>query len=224
MLFKTASTIIITLLVGILVGMLLHDSGKVTAQGPPQAGPPASTQPLTSVTHDTTLSGNGTAASPLRVANGGITAPLFLTPAPPTTGQVLGFDGTGLSWQSPPSGGMKLEDHHQELEFVKAPTDQLTFSVPVADRIVQVVASVSGVEIDGQARGPNFLFGTFMLDSATGKTFGSFGLGTGSTGSYGITEIRGPNGELGHLVVEDNPGQPGDITSTQVTWRLSMWY
>ena len=222
--YKTASTIIITFLIGILVGMLLHDSGKVTAQGPPQAGPPASTQPLTSVTHDATLSGNGTAASPLGVANGGITASLLSTPAPPVTGQVLVFADTGLAWQSPAVGGMKLEDHHQELQFAKAPADQLVFSVPVADRPVQVVVGVSGVEIDGQPLGPNFLFGTFMLDSATGKTFGSFGLGTGSTGAYEIGYIRGPDGELGHLVVQDNVHQPGDITSTQVIWRLSMWY
>jgi hypothetical protein len=81
--------------------------------------------PLTSVAHDTTLTGTGMASAPLgvantgigasqlannavtnaKIANGAITAPKLGTAAAPSAGQVLGFNGTGLAWQAGSVGG-----------------------------------------------------------------------------------------------------------------------
>ena len=68
-------------------------------------------QKLSEVAHDNTLTGKGTTASPLGVANGGVstdkiatgavTAPKLATGNSPQAGQVLSFNGTGLSWQTP---------------------------------------------------------------------------------------------------------------------------
>jgi hypothetical protein len=57
--------------VGTIIGMLLNDSGRVSAQRPPAAGPPPGTQPLTAVAHDATLTGDGTAEAPLGVVSAG---------------------------------------------------------------------------------------------------------------------------------------------------------
>ncbi len=58
---------------------------------------------LASVSHDTTLSGDGTSSSPLGVADGGITT-AKLSASGSSSGQVLTSDGTNVSWQAP-SGG-----------------------------------------------------------------------------------------------------------------------
>jgi hypothetical protein len=63
---------------------------------------------LKEVTHDNTLTGKGTTASPLGMADGAVTAPKLGTNNAPQTGQVLTFNGSGLSWQTPtasPVGG-----------------------------------------------------------------------------------------------------------------------
>jgi hypothetical protein len=52
--------------------------------------------------HDETLEGNGTIASPLGLADGAVTAVKLATATPPASGQVLTFNGSGLSWQSTP--------------------------------------------------------------------------------------------------------------------------
>ena len=71
----------------------------------------AATSGLASVFHDVTLTGNGTGGSPLGIAplgvatnhlaNAAVTAPKINTTAAPTSGQVLGFNGSSLVWQSP---------------------------------------------------------------------------------------------------------------------------
>jgi hypothetical protein len=60
---------------------------------------------LKSVAHNATLAGDGTAAAPLGIANGGVTAPKLSTSAIPSPGQVLGFNGANLAWQNAPVGG-----------------------------------------------------------------------------------------------------------------------
>lgn len=77
--------------------------------------------PLNEVTHDTTLVGKGTAASPLSVAdngigtaklgNGAVTHSKIGSSNLPTAGQTLTFNGTGLVWASaPPTSGLRYVD------------------------------------------------------------------------------------------------------------------
>src|SRR5262249_32312884 len=65
---------------------------------------------LKSVTHDSTLSGNGTDSSPLGIANGGVSAVKLSTSATPTAGQILGFNGANLAWQNASIGGVRILD------------------------------------------------------------------------------------------------------------------
>ncbi len=58
---------------------------------------------LTSVSHDGSLTGDGTSGSPLGVADSGVT-PAKLSASGSSSGQVLTSDGTHVSWQTP-SGG-----------------------------------------------------------------------------------------------------------------------
>ncbi|MBZ5589301.1 MAG: hypothetical protein LAO05_12135 [Acidobacteriia bacterium] len=69
---------------------------------------------LTSVAHDGTLTGNGTTATPLGIASGGVGTTQLgggavskgkLSAAGGTDGQVLGTDGSALTWQN---DGLKL--------------------------------------------------------------------------------------------------------------------
>jgi hypothetical protein len=55
---------------------------------------------LASVTHDSTLTGDGTAASPLGIPDGGVTLDSISTSGA-TSGQVPTYDGSSLAWQSP---------------------------------------------------------------------------------------------------------------------------
>ncbi len=59
---------------------------------------------LTAVAHDGTLTGDGTAGSPLGVADGAITT-AKLSASGSSAGQVLTSTGTGVAWQTPSGGG-----------------------------------------------------------------------------------------------------------------------
>ncbi|HJU56267.1 MAG TPA: hypothetical protein VJ715_16915 [Pyrinomonadaceae bacterium] len=74
------------------------------------------TAALTAVQHNTTLTGLGTAGSPLGIAPNGVTAAhlaadsvgvseLDTTSPSPTTGQVLTYNAGNLTWQTPAGGG-----------------------------------------------------------------------------------------------------------------------
>jgi hypothetical protein len=82
------------------------------AQG--QGNPPPNSnqqQPLTEVATDSTLTGNGKTTSPLGIKNGSVSTDKIATGAvtytklgtdnTPQPGQVLSFNGSGLSWQTP---------------------------------------------------------------------------------------------------------------------------
>jgi hypothetical protein len=68
-------------------------------------------QKVSEVAHDATLTGKGTTESPLgvascsvstdKIATGAVTAPKLATDNTPQAGQVLSFNGTALSWQTP---------------------------------------------------------------------------------------------------------------------------
>jgi hypothetical protein len=76
---------------------------------------------LTEVAHDSTLKGDGTADTPLGVADGGVgTAKIAtgavtaakLAAANAQNGQVLTYTANGLSWQTPAAGPEKLRNDH----------------------------------------------------------------------------------------------------------------
>ncbi|MBI3933409.1 MAG: hypothetical protein HY316_01875 [Acidobacteria bacterium] len=94
-------------------------------------GAPGDPNPaLKRVAHDATLAGDGTATAPLGIANGGVGTPQLangavttrkiangavsapkLSPlAPPSEGQLLGFNGVNLEWQNAPIGGVRVVD------------------------------------------------------------------------------------------------------------------
>lgn len=121
--------------------------GGAIAQG--QNGPP-----IFAVSHDSTLKGAGTTASPLgvansgistpQIANGAVTAPKLNITGTPATGKVIGFDGAGLTWQTPSAGagsGARVVDsagHSYPLVFQDAVTTSAlwrwsgkTFLVPL---------------------------------------------------------------------------------------------
>src|SRR5690349_24738 len=100
---KVNFSITIALLVGIIMGLLLSGGSSVVAVAPGQ--------PLKEVSHDATLTGDGTISAPLSIANGGVGVNKLATAASPTRGQVLTFNGTGLSWESASSSNQ----HSQQI-------------------------------------------------------------------------------------------------------------
>ncbi|RMF84741.1 MAG: hypothetical protein D6739_05510, partial [Nitrospirae bacterium] len=60
---------------------------------------------LTRVHHDATLTGDGTAASPLGLADGAVTAGKLATADTPNAGEALVYTGSGLEWQQVAGGG-----------------------------------------------------------------------------------------------------------------------
>lgn len=94
---KAWTSILLVALVGLFAA--------VGASGP--TDPPNSA--LKKVTHDATLTGDGTTTAPLGIANGAVTAPKIAAAAP-SAGQLLSFNGTGLAWQTPARGGVRVVD------------------------------------------------------------------------------------------------------------------
>jgi len=82
-------------------GQVLTSDGTNVVWQTPSSG---SGGGLTSVVHDTTLSGEGTVAVPLRLADGAV-GKVKLAAVGGTSGQVLGTDGTTLVWQTPSGSG-----------------------------------------------------------------------------------------------------------------------
>ena len=108
---------VLFVLLGFCAGIAINFSSlNATAQGPPQPPPAA----LKSVTHNATLTGDGTTTAPLGIASGGVgtgqlangavTAMKINTAGLPAEGQVLGFDGSSLAWQAAPVGGVRVVD------------------------------------------------------------------------------------------------------------------
>src|SRR5258708_31669178 len=123
------------------IGLNLIQRGR-----PVLAAPPSS---LTSVAHDSSLQGAGTTTSLLGVATGGIqtghlatgavTLPKLGVSGSPATGNVLGYSGSGLTWQPPGTGGLRVVDsvgHSYPYEVnghsAVLQTPVATFLVPLA--------------------------------------------------------------------------------------------
>ena len=90
-----------------IVSLNLYTPNIVALGASAPSDPPNSA--LKSVTHNATLTGDGTTTAPLGIANGGVTAPKIAA-ASPAPGQLLSFNGTGLAWQAPAVGGVRVVD------------------------------------------------------------------------------------------------------------------
>ncbi len=60
---------------------------------------------LTQVHHDATLTGDGTASSPLGLADGAVTVDKLATADTPAAGEALVYTGSGMEWQQVAGGG-----------------------------------------------------------------------------------------------------------------------
>jgi len=185
--YKTASAITITLLIGIILGMFLNDSGRVNAQGPPNGGPPASTKPLTSVAHDTTLTGDGTTASPLGVV-------------PTGGGGLAGITGhwegtiTITSTQCSNFGTNALE-----AIFIQLPSGDVTgsskvgataFGMTLAVASSSVFGKLTGADITFDSGGAGVVFhGTVLDTNNMGGTVGSGVSGTCPQGTWSLHRV-----------------------------------
>ena len=148
----------------------LHSNTTVrAAPGAPDAPPAA----LKSVTHDATLKGDGTTTAPLgiahggvgtgQIANGAVTAPK-LSAAAPSEGQVLGFNGANLAWQTPPVGGVRVVDSlgHEVGPFVQTSAvlrriSGITFLMSVSANGFQP-GSFSFVHTTSDCSGPRYYY------------------------------------------------------------------
>jgi hypothetical protein len=160
---------------------------------------------LSAVAHDGTLTGDGSGSAPLGIARGGVdteqladlavgeskigggavTAAKIKTPASPTAGQFLSFNGVELAWQTP-AGGVSVP---LVLEGV-SPT---ILSVANIGGGIGVAASGGGsTSADAadalQGQGGSSLagnggFGLFAL--------GGFGSGVGNSGGAGVFALSG---------------------------------
>jgi hypothetical protein len=84
----------------------------------------------------------------------------------PGSKQVIG-QGNGNS--NAPS----FSQHYKSLEFDVTPSDEFVhFDLPVSDKPIQMLASATGVVINGQPQAPIVYSAIVQRDSATGKTYG----------------------------------------------------
>ena len=134
---------------------------------------------LSEVTHDATLTGRGTTDSPLGVANGGIftdkiangavTSSKLGTNNVPQAGQVLSFNGTGLSWQTPsaaPStgGALRVVDSTGEQVGLLDSSSNVIRYISSSDIWLRFTIDKFGIgsrisirpDQNGQIRGPAF--------------------------------------------------------------------
>ena len=139
-------------------------------------------RPLRSVFHDSSLAGDGDGV-PLRIAPGGVTSAHLSTPTAPTSGQLLGFDGTNLAWQNAGAGAEVLKVSYFDLQPIDDGFGRRVFLIPQiieqrgavddpADRAgsdaqisIQNASGVAGLRVQGDGSLDVTLF---LFDDATG--------------------------------------------------------
>lgn len=237
---KTISTVTISVLVGLAMGLLFSGHGTAVAQGPPSGH-----GPLFSVSHNVTLTGDGTSATPLGIANGGVgpnqlangavTLPK-LNGGTASAGQVLTFNGSGMAWQTPGGAG-DFNNHFKQmtLDFVVggAPT---TFSLPRAGVPVRIewLASNLDAVVNGTPASPRSSipgWGLYAVDSTTGR-----GLGGASQSDFVCYDQLCNENLVIQLNIDQTTGTvsifadpEGNITSFQLASPpaklvITMWY
>ncbi len=105
------------------------------------------------VVHDATLKGNGTTTSPLGVAPSGVgTTHLAdgavnaqkLAVGRPQAGQVLGSDGTNLTWQTPNSSLRIVDSLGKEVGLYDFSSGRVIFKLPATGNLVSAYVSPKG--------------------------------------------------------------------------------
>jgi hypothetical protein len=188
---------------------------------------------LASVSHDSTLTGDGTAGSPLGLADGAVTkAKLAATGG--ASGQVLAINGTSLTW-----GNDSLSLPYAGSASSSSGTDIFVVQNNGAGRAMRAIAtsdtalwavSASGIGVDGRSSSNTGLFGSSTsgwgvdgrtssnigvhgyASAASGNTFGVWGESASATG-YGI---YGKEGNASGITDSNHRGGVwGDTTDGQ---------
>ncbi|MBI2817300.1 MAG: hypothetical protein HYX72_10200 [Acidobacteria bacterium] len=138
------------------IGTTVHGAASDAAQ-------PA----LRTVARDATLKGDGTAALPLGIANGAVTAPKLSTAAVPSIGQVLGFNGANLAWQNAPVGGVRVADSKGQIVGPFTPNaaimriSNLVFQIGVDESGFRAVVSTPAYHVSSDCSGPRYYADSF---------------------------------------------------------------
>jgi hypothetical protein len=188
---------------------------------------------LTSVVGDATLAGNGTAAAPLGLANGAVTAPKIAALAAPAAGQFLSFDGSNLVWQSPAAAGAVVTDATLEGDGssasplkVAAPlflqTDEFLNQGTTGVLNVDGLTNNNGIHVRGGAAIPGLIGGVGVLANGGDSDGGLGGFGVAAAGGdtrggdfagNGVTGLGGiafGEGSIAGAGVEGRAGIGGD--------------
>jgi len=206
---------------------------------------------LPSIFHDASLSGLGTAGSPLGIAAGGVntlhlatsavTAPKLGTTNAPGAGQVLSFNGSSLFWQTPAlgtitgvtagtglTGGGSIGTVTLGIANGGVNTLQLADSAVTAMKIAsaQVVKKINGLSDNVTlAEGSNLTItpsGNTLTLSSTGSITGvTAGTGLTGGGSTGNVTVGIANGGVNTLQLADSAVTSTKIASGQVLKSLN---
>ena len=167
---------------------------------------------IDTVAHDSTLTGNGTASSPLGITDGGVTGGKIavgaVTPAKinfteAMVGQVLKFDGVNVGWANDEAGGLSLPyagaDYSTGELFSLVNTSGNSAYLAGAHGVAGLTTIPSRSGVYGQAN-VNDAYGVYGTSSATGN-WGYLG---GADGVSGQTVQSGRSGVYGYAAQDNN--------------------
>ncbi len=159
---------------------------------------------LSSVNANSSLTGNGTTATPLGIANNAITAPMLKTSSAPSGTKFLSYNGTGLAWADGPafSFGQTVSGAGRDgLVLRNTDPDGIYASlIAISDTGSSIVAQAANNMIGVQGSGGVGLSGTGTTEGVKGNgIIGVSGQGTvaGIDGNGGNIGVRGTGTQAG---------------------------
>ncbi len=166
------------------------------------------------VIHDASLTGDGTPASPLGIANGGVTPPK-LSAAGSTSGQVLTSSGSAVSWQNP--GGFTLP---------------YTGTVASSDPAFAIANTSGTVALRGlatsTAQSTNY-GGYFEAHGPSGRAVAGAANGASAFGVYGLALGSGGRGVVGEAsssgvgVLGKSSGSDGVVGQSETATKSGVY-